>query len=234
MRAVTLRVSSEQGWFGPFHRGVVESSEVSLRALHELRLLDDGSTVLLYEYDGNRDAAERLAEEYIDSEDAVWQTSRIDGDEWMFAHAEPSGLLRGLLDILGTRRIAVDWPVTFPTDETAVVTLIGDEEELRRSFAGVPDAVSVSVERTGEYRSEPERLLAALTDREHHTLSVAVELGYYRNPRAVNYADIAAELDCSTGTVGAHLRNAESKIMQAIIGGRRTREESSSTTPPSH
>ncbi|MUV86558.1 hypothetical protein GJ631_08255 [Natronomonas sp. CBA1123] len=226
MRAVTLRVSSEQGWFGPFHRGVVESPDVSLQALHELRLLDDGSTVLLYEYVGSRAAAEQLAEECIDGDDA-WQTGRIDGNEWMFAHAEPSGLLRSLLGLLGTRRIAVDWPVTFRSDETAEVTLIGDDEELRRSLGDVPESVSVSVERTGEYRSESERLLAELTDRERHTLAVAVELGYYRNPRAANYADIAAALDCSTGTVGTHLRNAESKVMQALSGREECRDTES-------
>lgn len=219
MRATTFRVTAEQGWFGPFHRGVVEAADVTLQALHDLRLLEDGSTVLRYEYSGDREAAAALAEEHFGPAGEAWQTGRIDGSEWMFAHAEPSGLVQGLLAVLKTRRLSVDWPIVFPTGETAVVTLVGDEEELRRCLDAVPDAVSVGIERTGEYRSEPERLLAALTDRERHTLATAVRMGYYRNPREANYEDVAAALDCSTGTVGTHLRNAESKVMQELLGG---------------
>lgn len=225
MRAITLRVSSEQGWFGPFHRGVVETSAVRLRALHELRLLDDGSTVLLYEYEGDRSAAADLAEEYLGAEGEAWQTGRIDGGEWMFAHAEPSGLVRSLLALLGEFRVAVDWPITFPTDDEVAATLIGADDELGRVLDAVPDEISVRVERTGEYRSEHERLTAGLTERERHTLATAVELGYYRNPRGANYEDVAAELDCSTGTVGAHLRNAEAKVMQALVGGEHRRDD---------
>lgn len=218
MRASTFRVTAEQGWFGPFHRGVVESADVTLQALHDLRLLEDGSTVLLYEYSGDREAAATLAEEHFGPAEEAWQTGRIDESEWMFAHAEPSGLVRGLLAVLKKRRISVDWPIDFPTGQTAVVTLVGDDAELRRSLEAIPDAVSVSIERTGEYRSEAERLSAALTDRERHTLATAVQMGYYRNPREANYEDVAAALDCSTGTVGTHLRNAESKVMQELIG----------------
>lgn len=231
MRAVTLRVSAGRGCFGPFHRAVVECPEVDLRALHELRLLDDGSTVLLYEYTGDREVAEGLAAAQLGPAEDAWQTGRIDGTEWMFAHTEPSGLVRSLLDLLGEYRVAVDWPVPFPTDETALVTLIGADAELGRAFDAVPGDVSVSVERTGEYRAEPDRLAADLTERERHTLATAVELGYYRNPREANYEDVAAELDCSTGTVGAHLRNAEAKVMGALVGGGRPPEPSPSATP---
>ena len=225
MRAITLRVGAEQGWFGPFHRGVVESPDVALRALHELRLLEDGSTVLLYEYEGDRAAAADLAAEHLGAEGEAWQTGRIDGAEWMFAHAEPSGLVRSLLALLGEFRVAVDWPIRFPADDEAVATLIGAEDELGRALEAVPSEVSVRLERTGEYRSEPDRLTAGLTERERHTLATAVDLGYYRNPREANYEDVAAELDCSTGTVGAHLRNAEAKVMGALVGDQQSAED---------
>lgn len=231
MRAITLRVTSEQGWFGPFHRGVVETPAVRLRALHELRLLDDGSTVMLYEYEGERSAAADLAREYLGAEGEAWQTGRIDGAEWMFGHGDPSGLVRSLLALLGEFRVAVEWPITFPTDRAAEVTLIGDDDELRRGIEAVPESVSVRVERTGEYRTEPGRLTAGLTERERHTLATAVDLGYYRNPREANYEDVAGVLDCSTGTVGEHLRNAEAKVMGALIDGDGTPDAARRATP---
>lgn len=50
MHAGTVRLSAETGGFGPFHRAMIDSADVSLVALHELRLLVDGTTVMLYEY----------------------------------------------------------------------------------------------------------------------------------------------------------------------------------------
>ncbi|OLZ39885.1 hypothetical protein A6E15_02320 [Natrinema saccharevitans] len=50
-------------------------------------------------------------------------------------------------------------------------------------------------------------------------LRVAVEEGYYEEPRKVTYGDIAARLDCSAGTVGQHLRRIEARLMSSLISG---------------
>lgn len=219
MRAIDVRLTAASGWFGPFHRGVVESEAVHLRAVHEIRLLNDGTTVMLYEYDGDEPMARRLAAEYFDSEQGDWQTATIDDAQLMYANAKPSPLIAGVLSVLDEWRIAVDWPITFPTDEQLEATLIGDHEEIRAAIGSVPDDVHVQVDRTGEYQSERDGILTDLTPQEREILETAVALGYYRNPREANYTDLAAALDCSTGTVGEHLRNAETKVMAALFDG---------------
>lgn len=227
MRAITIHTTTARGGFGAFHRGVVDREGVSLQALHELRLLNDGSTVMLYEYSGDRGTAEELAREYLGQEDVEWQTGRIDHNELMYAHAEPSGTIQMLLWLLGEYRVVVDWPITFPRDEEAEVTLIGDDDQFRQLLSNLPDETNVRVERTGTYRPELERLTSRLTERERRTVLTAVGLGYYRNPRGANYEDIAEELDCSTGTVGTHLRNAEAKVMQELMAGESAPETAS-------
>lgn len=217
MRSITARITAIEGSFGPFHRGVVETEGIDLRALHELRLLNDGSTVMLYEYSGSREKAEALAKEYFGQGDSEWQTGRINDNELMYAHAEPSELVKALLWAIREYRIVVDWPITFHSDAEIEVTLIGDDGQLQRAVSDDIEGVSIRIERTGDYLPELERLASGLTEREYRTLKSAVELGYYQNPREANYRDIAQELDCSTGTVGAHLRNAESKVMQGVI-----------------
>lgn len=219
MRAITIHITTSQGGFGAFHRGLMNRKGVSLQALHELRLLNDGSTVMLYEYSGEQETAEELAREYLGQEDVEWQIGRIDDNELMYAHAEPSGTIQTLLWLLGEYRVVVDWPITFPRDEEAKVTLIGDDDQFRQSLSNLPDRTNVRVERKGTYRPELERLASGLTERERRTVLTAVGLGYYQNPRQANYEDIADELDCSTGTVGTHLRNAESKVMQELMTG---------------
>jgi DNA-directed RNA polymerase specialized sigma24 family protein len=219
MRAVDVRLTAARGWFGPFHRGVVESTAIRLRAVHEIRLLNDGTTVMLYEYAGDEAVARRLAAEHFESDQANWQTATIDEARLMYANAKPSPLVAGVLSVLDEWRIAVDWPITFPTDEQLEATLVGDHGEIREALQSVPDDVHVQVNRTGEYRSERDAIMTELTPREREILETAVVLGYYSNPREANYTDLAAALDCSTGTVGEHLRNAETKVMAALFDG---------------
>ncbi|MFC6732033.1 helix-turn-helix domain-containing protein [Haladaptatus sp. GCM10025893] len=57
---------------------------------------------------------------------------------------------------------------------------------------------------------------AALTSRQREVLDVALDLGYYENPRAATHADIAAEFDCAAGTVGEHLRKAEGAVLSEL------------------
>lgn len=218
MHAGTVRVSPAAGGFGPFHRAVVETAEISLVALHELRLLSDGTTVMLYEYNGIREAAEAVAEEHLKGERTEWRASSIDGQEMMFAQAEPSDLLERMLALLDDYPVVVDWPIRFATDGSAIVTLIGRTEEIRGAMSIETDELDVRVERIGEYTRDAVDVAPDLTDRELRAVRTAVELGHYENPREATYADLADELECSTGTVGHHLRNAEAKLMQHMFG----------------
>ena len=218
MDAATVRISATSGGFGPFHRAVVDREELSLVALHGLRLLADGTTVMLYEYGGPREVAEEVAREHLEEAGTEWDASRIDGQEMMFAHSEPSALLEGLLRHLDYHPVVVDWPIRFATDGTAIVTLIGRSEDIRDAMALEVDEVDVRIERFGEYTRDDAERAPDLTERELRALRTAVALGHYANPREATYADLAEELECSTGTVGHHLRNAEAKLMQHMFG----------------
>jgi len=175
---------------------------------------------MLYEYDGENAAASRLADEYFETDSAEWQRATINDAQLMYANAEPSPLVEGILAILDECRIVVDWPITFPTDERIAVTLIGANDEIQRALSAVPEEVSRNIDRAGDYRRERDGLLSKLTPRERAVVAAAVDAGYYRNPREANYADLAATLDRSTGTVGEHLRNAEAKLMAALCRDR--------------
>lgn len=217
MRAVQALISPNRGWFGPFHRSTVEADAVSLEALHAMRLLDDGSSVMLYEYVGDRGEAESLAADHFGVDCVGWQVSGLSGRQLMYAHAQPSDMITGLLLLLGKRKVIVDWPVTFVDDSTLSVTLVGDGGEIRALLEAIPDDVRVSLERTGDYRLEVDRLLSRLTPREREILRTAFELGYYRNPREATYDDVSEAVGCSAGTVGHHLRNVEEKLMSNLL-----------------
>lgn len=233
MRAIDVRVSADGGEFGPFHGAVVGSHGISLRALHEIRLLNDGTTVMLYEYQGDPAVAERLAENHLTPTGVEWQTATIQDAQLMYANAEPSPLVAGLVTMLDEWRVVVDWPLVFLDDEEFRVRLLGDGREIRDALSHVPDEIELTIDRTGDYRPEREDVVSRLTKREREVLEAAVDLGYYRNPRGTNYAELAAELECSTGTVGEHLRNAEAKVMTELLGDPPTREQVETPEPVS-
>jgi hypothetical protein len=217
MRAIRLRIQPERGWFGPFHRATTEVDGITILAVHSLRLLADGSSVLLYEYTGDRAVAEALAADHLDGE-VSWQVTELSGRQLMYANTTPSAMTGAVLGVLDEWAIVIDWPIRIVNGSDIVLTLVGDDAELQGAIDAVPAGVRVSVERTGEYRPGADRLLARLTPRERETLRAAVRLGYYRNPREATYEDVAAAVDCVAGTVGDHLRNAEGKVMGALLG----------------
>lgn len=227
MEAVDVRVAADRGWFGPFHRAVARRDAIELVAVHEIRLLEDGTTVMLYEYRGPERAARRLAAEHLATAEGGWQTGSLGDAQLMFASAKPSPLVAGVVTLLDEYRVVVDWPIEFLRDDELRVTLIGDREEIRSACEAVPDGIRLAVARAGEYRTDAETLRRRLTPREREVLETAVVAGYYRNPRAASYEDLAAVLDRSTGTVGEHLRNAEAKLMTALFEGREPGESRS-------
>ncbi|PSP88924.1 hypothetical protein BRC90_06335 [Halobacteriales archaeon QS_4_69_34] len=81
----------------------------------------------------------------------------------------------------------------------------------------VPDGACIEGDRTGNYRSKTQDLLARLTVRERETLRAAAELGYYRTPREATSEDITAVVGRAAGTVGDPLRDAEAKIVGRLV-----------------
>ncbi|NHN60804.1 MULTISPECIES: helix-turn-helix domain-containing protein [Halorussus] len=59
--------------------------------------------------------------------------------------------------------------------------------------------------------------LPDLSPRQREALATATDLGYYRIPRDVTTADVAAELGIERRTLEEHLRRAENKLVRALI-----------------
>jgi len=100
----------------------------------------------------------------------------------------------------------------------ARMTLVGDPDELRAVLAALPTAVTVDVERVGEFRRPYGALTGELTDRQHEALATAFELGYFEVPREASLAEVADALGCTESTASTHLRKAERALVDATLG----------------
>lgn len=56
-----------------------------------------------------------------------------------------------------------------------------------------------------------------LSERQREAVTVAMELGYYEQPREATHEEIAAELGCAPNTASEHLQKAEAKLVEAGI-----------------
>jgi DNA-binding CsgD family transcriptional regulator len=213
MRFVEPVVNPDEGWSG-FGQVVADDPGVTREAIHQLELMADGSVVMLYELSGDHDRIHELLDEHFDADAS--EISEIAGNLLVYAHHDPSPTVDGLLRIPRELGIVVDTPLEFTRDGGIGLTLVGEEADIRQAIAAVPESVTHTVERTGNYRPDRERLFAELTDRQQEILLTALEMGYYEQPRRATSEELAEQLDCTKTTVGEHLRKAEEKVLTGI------------------
>lgn len=100
-------------------------------------------------------------------------------------------------------------------DLRALVEILGEEGE-----AELQSVLEVGPEQA----PDPGALGVDLTDRQVDALLVAHAEGYYRWPRDRSASDLASELDVSVSTFLEHLRQAESRVLDAFVLGLRERQ----------
>lgn len=220
MRYATYVLRPQQGYFDPMERRLRERG-VTLETIRDLDYLADGTVVTRREIDGDR-ADIVAALERPDAETIEYSLFDVEGRTVLQLQYEPSDLTRGLLEIHDRHAVLPDYPLEYagPDDGRLRISQIGSEGEIQSLIDETREIVDVEIERLGRYDPSDGRPLVDLTERQREVLSVAIEAGYYQEPRAVTYRDIADRLDCSAGTVGQHLRRIESRLMSTIgIGG---------------
>ncbi|WP_117368868.1 helix-turn-helix domain-containing protein [Natrarchaeobaculum sulfurireducens] len=84
---------------------------------------------------------------------------------------------------------------------------VADDVSLRR--------LSVPTDReTSDVRSVN---LSVLTEHEQHTLTVAIESGYYGSPRQISFDELASKLEVSKSSLSQRLSSAESKLLLDLL-----------------
>ncbi|WP_440770551.1 helix-turn-helix domain-containing protein [Natronorubrum sp. DTA28] len=230
MRYVTYVLTPQQGYFDP-GEALLRECGVTLRTIQDIDFLTDGTIVTRREIRGDRgDIISAL--EHPDSKVFDYLLSDVDGNTILQMHYQPSELTTTLFEIHRRHAVLLDYPMEYTGPENARlrVSQIGCESELQSLVSETRDAVDLEIERLGRYDPSDGQPLTDLTERQREVLSVAIEAGYYQEPRAVTYQDIAERLGCSAGTVGQHLRRIESQLMSTVITGGTSATEHNSTS----
>ena len=219
MRYVELRVRPEGRWFHPVDRHIAADPDLRRGPIHNVNRLEDGTVVLLYEVAGPKERIDEVLEAH--GTGLKRETTSVGDHTLVWAHVDPedgstSSVVADLLDVADRHSVVVDTPIEFTAENELRLTLVGESGVIRELFAAVPDSARVTVERTGDYEPESERLFSALTARQQEVLLAAIEAGYYDEPRDATYDDVAEAVGCSATTVGEHLRKIERRFVREL------------------
>lgn len=198
----------------PVEKSLAEATGITPVALHETKLLDDGTCVTLLRVSGDLEALDTILSDHP----AVLQyTIAGERDGFVYLQTEPHDLTRSLIRIQDESAAVVRMPLEYTGDGGLRGTLVGDDDAFRRAIEALPDAIDVEIESIGEYHPDVGDLFASLTDRQQEIVATAIREGYYEDPRRASQADVAATLGIATGTVSEHLRRIEAKVFSETV-----------------
>lgn len=191
-------------------------------AIAEARLVDwsmtagDQST-LLYTVDGDPTTfAERATD--TDGIDSVELSETIQSWTYVLVVMRPreTPLFAAIQRASTQAGLIVRKPIVY-RDGTMSARVVGDAAPLQRALEAAPDGVDVQIEEISQLNGHADDPVVELSDRQQEAVSVALDLGYYSQPRGATHEDIAAELGCAPPTASDHLQKAEATIVRAVM-----------------
>ncbi len=179
------------------------------------RRLPDRTLVTLFRVTAPR-------EPYLDRLRAIDPIDRFEtapGDDGFYlkAHERLGGPLESFLAAFTDTDFLSVPPVVYRSGGRLSFGVVGPPGQLRGALESVPDPIDADIDRLGPYAGGRRLAGVDLTDRQREALRAARRVGYYDVPRTGAVADVAAELDCSSSTAGAHLRKAEAALVDAFL-----------------
>ncbi|QLD84536.1 helix-turn-helix domain-containing protein [Natronomonas halophila] len=217
MRYFDFTLTPEDGGFHPVDQVIAADPSVSRQAIMHIDTLGDGTGVLLYRLQGD---AEQVVPDLKDHADVIaLDLLDADGDDFhLYLHLQPGDPAKTLMHLAEKYALMLDTPIEYTGRNSLKMTIIGSHEMLQEALDELPDDLTINVDEVGTYSPDRRDTLSMLTDRQLEVFRTAVELGYYEIPRRTTHEDIADRLECAPSTVDEHLRKAESRVLQTLVG----------------
>ena len=217
MRYFDLTLAPDDRGIHPVDRAMAANAAVEREAIMHFDALGDGSAILLYRLTGD---AKGLLSELEDHPDMLaHDLMDLEGEGFhLYLHVAPGDPAREVMALAEKYALIIETPIEFVHTNSVRMTVIGDHDMLREAIEEMPESLTISVDQVGTYAPDRNDMLSALTDRQLEVFRTAVELGYYEIPRRATHEEIADRLGVAPSTVDEHLRKAESRVLQSLVG----------------
>lgn len=191
-------------------------------AIAEARLLDwnetrDERTTILYAIEGDPGQFRAGATETPGVESVALSDTR-EGLTYALVEARPAAIptFEALHRARAQGSLVVRKPIVY-RDGAMTCRVVGESAAIQAGIETAPDAMDVTVHAIETVHGTSDRPSATCSERQREALAVALDLGYYEEPREAIHADVAAELDCAPATASHHLRKAEAAAVRALM-----------------
>jgi len=216
MRYLQLQIRVPPEERHPMHQFLVEHDSIRRAALRHWNFSNPEYVTTLLHVVGNPEDGRQAYLAALETVDSIREydvTPVDDRSFYVYVREDAHGFASRLRALLADTELLVVPPIEYDSDGAMLVEVAGDQEALQDLVAGLPNHLSVVVNRLGEYDARRESQATALTDRQQEVLDVARKRGYYEIPRQASVRDIAEEVGCSKSTAANHLRKAEARLV---------------------
>lgn len=211
MKRVHLRITPPTEQLLPVHQAIHSTAELGDAVLLSGGV-DAGDPTELFSIQGSREPVlSTLADQTrIRSVDFL-----SDDGEATYVHVREVDQERTIADALTTETLVVTLPIRFRANGSVSLTVLGSGSDLQAALTTVRERADVTVLKVRDGWSACSR--DVLTARQRDVLQTAQGAGYYDYPRTTTQDEIAAAMDLTGSTVAEHLRNAESRLVEAAL-----------------
>jgi len=216
MRYLQLQIDYPPGARHPMHQFLAEQDAIRRSYLRHWNFSNPEYVSTLFHVVGD---VEEGRADYLQALEDVpsireYETTPIDDRSfYVYVREAADEHARRFRELLVDTDLLVVPPIEYGSDGEMVFEIAGESESLRAVVADLPEHLSITVDRLGEYDAQRESLATALTARQEEILAVARERGYYEIPRRTSVREIADEVGCSKSTAANHLRKAEARLV---------------------
>lgn len=217
MRYLQLRIRFPTEARHPMHQFLIEQDSIRRAYLRHWNFSNPEYVTTLLHIVGDIEEGRKAYLAALEGAESVqdYDVTSVDGRSfYVYVRESAQGFASRLRALLADTELLVVPPIEYGTDGEMLFEIAGEQDALQGLVANLPDHLSVSVNRLGEYDAYRESQVTALTDRQEEVLEVAREHGYYEIPRRASVRDVAEEVGCSKSTAANHLRKAESRLVR--------------------
>ena len=216
MRYLQLQIRFPPEARHPMHQFLVEQDSIQRAYLRHWNFSNPEYVTTLLHVVGDIENGREAYLSAIDAAESIqeYDVTPVDGRSfYVYIRESAQGFASRLRALLADTELLIVPPIEYGTDGEMLFEVAGEQDALQGLVANLPDHLSVSVNRLGEYDAYRESHVTALTDRQEEVLEIAYENGYYDIPRQTSAREIADEVGCSKSTAANHLRKAEARLV---------------------
>jgi predicted DNA binding protein len=221
MRSLSLRLSFDDDGIHPMHAFISDDDRYGPTRLLQWNPTAHGTNLMVFRVAGPKNPYTDALEN--SSSIRYYETTAVSSAGSGFSvlvEDEITDIARQIVETYADERVIVIPPVVFHPNRSADLQFVGENPSLQRLLDRLPDTIDAEVRRLTTAGPSMVPFVDRLTDRQRRVMTVALERGYYDEPRTATLEDVAAELGLAAGTVAEHVRKAESRLVKHVLGER--------------